>query len=338
LLAALDGLHIEWKIVPYPWMGSVRPRHPLKRIIRTVKAALLAIPMARIIKQWQCDFVYSNTATISAGAFAARLARRPHIWHLHEFGYLDHNFMFDLGERQAVRLMDRLSAIVIANSHAVAEHYAHYLQPNKVRVIYQAVTLREEVQDLISDNHFFQCIMVGTLHACKGQKEAITAISELVRRGADAHLLVVGDGEKCFKTMLLQQVNEHCLEQRVKFYGYAENPARLITAADLMLVCSQKEAFGRVTVEGMLAGKALIGSASGGTTELIQDGKTGLLYQAGNHVELADKIQYLYENPEERSRLGTAARIWAEGRFTQDRYAKEVLGLLRKVLTNEEKI
>lgn len=337
LLEALNCLGIEWKIVRYPlWVGVARHRLMSGRVLRLIKTLLLAIPMAREIEKWQCDVVFSNTATIGAGAFAALLSRRPHIWHLHEFGYLDHNFIFDLGERRASRLIGRLSAVVIANSYAVAKYFSPYIQPNKVRVIYQAVTPRENPHDFISGNQFFRCVIVGTLNAHKGQEEAITAVSEVVRRGIDIHLLVVGEGRRCFTAALLQRVKDHGLEQRVKFYGYAENPMPLITAGDLMLMCSRQEAFGRVTVEAMLAGKVIIGSNSGGTAELIQDGGTGLLYSAGNHVDLANKIQYLYENPKERSRLGTAARIWAADRFTQDRYAREVINLLSDVLAKRK--
>lgn len=339
LLTALDRLHVKWKIVGYPRMVSTRRLWLLGRIVRTVKTLLWAIPMARIIANWRCDVVYSNTVTIGTGALAAWIVRRPHIWHLHEFGYLDHNLLFDLGERRAVRFMDRFSAVVIANSHAVVKDYARYIKPNRMRVIYQAVTLldkMEKAHDLISDDQSFQCVIVGSLHAKKGQDEAISALSEVVRRGVNAHLLIVGDGGKRFAAALLQQVKDHGLEKRVRFHGYAENPMPLIRAADLMLMCSHWEAFGRVTVEAMLAGKALIGTAGGGTTELIQDGETGLLYERGNSTQLADKIQYLYENPKERVKLGTAAQRWAENRFTQKRYANEVRDLLSEVLVTEK--
>ncbi|MDN5752401.1 MAG: glycosyltransferase family 4 protein [Nitrosospira sp.] len=339
LLPALDRMHIPWRVIRYPWMVSTRRRWWLSRIARTVKTLLWAIPLARIIANWRCDVVYSNTITVGAGALAAWITRRPHIWHLHEFGYLDHNLWFDLGERRAVHFMDRFSAIVIANSHAVVKDYARYIKPYRMRVIYQAVTLRDKMKqacDLIPDDQFFQCVIVGSLQAGKGQDEAISALSEVVCRGVNAHLLIVGDGGKRFTAALRQQVKDHGLEQRVRFHGYAENPMPLIRAADLMLMCSHWEAFGRVTVEAMLAGKALIGTASGGTTELIQDGETGLLYKRGNPTELADKIQYLYENPHERARLGAAAQRWAENRFTQKRYAKEVRDLLSEVLMTEK--
>ena len=168
------------------------------------------------------------------------------------------------------------------------------------------------------------------MHPYKGQDEAIAALSEVIRRGVNANLLIVGEGWSSFQARLQQQIKNFGLEQQVKLVGYIKNPIYYVQAADIVLICSHWESFGRVTIEAMLAGKPVIGSASGATAELIQEGVTGLLYDSGNHNKLADKIQYLYENPEERLKLGTAARIWATDRFTQERYAEEVFDLLRK--------
>ena len=342
LLTSLDRIHIKWKIIGYPrWMASTRHQWLVGRIRRTIQALLLAIPMALIIKKWQCDVVCSNTVAIGAGAFAARLARRPHIWYLHEFAYRDSNLRFDLGKRWTTCLMDRLSTFFIANSYAVAKDYAQYINQQKIYVIYQAVTLPDEVKtsrlQSNADRSIFRCVMVGSLHIAKGQDEAIMGLAELVRRGVNAELLLVGDGGRRFCEKLRQQVKALNLEQRVKFIGYVEDPAQFVRIADVVLVCSRWEAFGRATVEAMLAGKPVIGTAnSGGTVELIQDRKTGFLYEAGNHVELANKMQYLYENPKERSRLGATARAWAMDRFTQKRYANEVLDVLNEVLTKEK--
>lgn len=338
LLVALDRLHIEWRVIGYPvWASGPRRRRISRRITRTLGTLFWLIPMARTIAKWRCDVVYTNTAVVGAGALAAWLARRPHIWHLHEAGYCREQ-LFDLGEH-APRLIGRLSARVIAISRAVENEYARYISPQKLRVIYQAVTLREGNEsspDRVEDKQHFRCAIVGSLQVSKGQDEAISALAELVRRGVDAELLIVGTGDNRFRKALEKSVKHHGLEEQVIFHGYVENPIPLIRAADVILMCSRFEAFGRVTVEAMLAGKPIIGTASGGTVELIQDGKTGLLYEPGNYNELATKIQYLYENPEERSRLGSVARIWAASRFSRKRYAKEVRDLLNDVLTKEK--
>lgn len=334
LLTALDQLHIEWRVISYPrWAAGSRRRGIFRRIMRTLGTLFWTIPIARTLVKWRCDVVYTNTVIIGAGALAAWLVGQPHIWHLHESGYCRER-LFDLG-KHAPRLIDQLSASVIAISHAVENEYARYISPHKLRVIYQAVTLpetNESLRDRVENGRRYRCAIVGSLQASKGQDEAIAALAELVRRGVDAELLIVGTGGNRFRNSLVQQVRYHSLEERVIFYGYAENPLPLIRAADVILVCSRFEAFGRVTVETMLVGKPIIGTASGGTRELIEDGKTGLLYTPGNYNELADKIQYLYENPEERAKLGAAALIWTEGRFSRNRYAKQVLDLLNETL------
>jgi glycosyltransferase involved in cell wall biosynthesis len=173
--------------------------------------------------------------------------------------------------------------------------------------------------------------MVGSLQPWKGQEEAIKALSEVVRRGVNGHLLLVGTGEESYFKMLRQQVKDQGLERRVTFTGYVSDPTPLMHASDVILMCSRWEAFARVTIEAMLAGKAVIASASGGTIEQVQAGKTGLLYERGNHLELADKIQYLYENQKARLELGQAAYAWAVGRFTQERYAREMFELFTSV-------
>jgi glycosyltransferase involved in cell wall biosynthesis len=333
-LVELDRMNIEWQLMNFPRWRPLR-RKIRYRFIRTLQAVISAIPMARAIARWQCDIVYTNTVVIGAGAMAAWLARRPHVWHLHEFGYVNPKELFDLGNRRTARLIDRLSAVIIANSHAVKNEYARYVNIHKLHVIYQSVTLKEESEyatERLECKRAFTCVMVGSVQPLKGQQEAIAALAELVRRGIDAELLIVGTGSGCFQKVLEDDVKNYGLGPRVIFHGHVQNPAALICAADVVLMCSRFESFGRVTVEAMLAGKPVIGAASGGIAELVQDGKTGLLYEPGNHHDLASKIQYLFENPENKLKLGAAAQIWATGRFVQKRYAKDVLNLLSSVL------
>ena len=162
-------------------------------------------------------------------------------------------------------------------------------------------------------------------------------MSEVVRRGVDANLVIVGDGNRGFTKTLRKLAESYGLEQRVKFIGYANNATQFIRTANVTLVCSTWEAFGRVYVETMLAGKPIIATTnSGGPAELIEEGKNGLLYERGNHIELADKIQYLYENPEVGLKLGQCGYAGVVGRFTQERYAREMFDLFRQLVPKEK--
>ena len=341
LLIELNRLNIEWRIMGYPtlqiagyprWLS--RKRLVPYRFARTIYGLLGSVQLARIISKWNCDIVYTNTSSIGVGALAAWFARKPHVWHLHESGH-HMGLKYDLGKRRTVRLINYFSEIIIVVSSSLKDIYSCHIEPNRMRLIYQAVTVNREIKkthDLNFDKQFFQCVIVASLHPYKGQDEAIAALSKVILRGIKVKLLIIGEGWDSFQTRLHQQIANLGLEQYVKLAGYIKNPINYIQEADAELVCSHWESFGRVTIEAMLAGRAVIGTANGATAELIKDGVTGLLYNSGNHNELADKIQYLHENPEERLKLGTAARIWATDRFTQERYAKEVFDLLREVL------
>ena len=340
LLEELDKLNIEWRVVSYPWWWKLRGKSLPRRVLRTLQGLAAAVRIAVVLKRWHCDIVVTNTVAVAAGAFAAWLARKPHVWHLHESAYRDTRITFDLGNHLATRLIDGLSAVIVAVSSAVASDYSRYIKRDRMRVVHQSVTLHTEIEEKLDrhpDNNCFQCCMVGSIQPWKGQDEAIKALSELVRRGVDAHLIIVGDENRFFMASLREQIRAYGLEQRVTFAGYVKEPIRYIRLADVTLLCSAWEAFGRVIVETMLAKKPVIATAnSGGTAELIEEGKTGLLYERGNHAELADKIQYLYENPEVRSKLGQAGYAWVIGRFTQERYASEMLDLFTEVRAKEK--
>jgi glycosyltransferase involved in cell wall biosynthesis len=89
------------------------------------------------------------------------------------------------------------------------------------------------------------------------------------------------------------------------------------------------EAFGRVTVEAMQLGRPVIGARSGGTTELIRDGETGLLFEVANPTDLAHKIRQVYEDRDLLSVLGAKARAWSEETFTEEATIESYYHLLR---------
>ncbi|HEU4830614.1 MAG TPA: glycosyltransferase, partial [Candidatus Saccharimonadales bacterium] len=188
LLTELDRLNIEWRVIRYPPWISRKKQLPY-RILRTFKGLAAVVRMAMAFSQWRCDLVYTNTIAVSAGAFAARLLRKPHIWHSHESGYRNPRVKFDLGNRWAARLIDRLSMIIIVVSHSIADDYSPFIKPERMRLIYQSVTPHDEVEEAIdspSNKKSFKCVIVGSLDPWKGQDEAIKALSELIRRGIDA--------------------------------------------------------------------------------------------------------------------------------------------------------
>lgn len=327
LIDELSCRGIPTRVIPSQrWVESVNYSwqqrwHKLKYDFRIVRQ------IAAQVRDWQCDIVYTNTLAMGVGAFAAFLLRKPHVWHIREFVYEDHGQVFVFGRNFTLKLVDLLSQVCIVNSKAVAQKYEQWIAPAKLKVVYQAVNVTPSDSVVLPATHF-RCIIVGALTAGKGQEDAIRAIAKLVHTGVKVELLIVGDGYPQYREYLEEIVTKNKIEPYVKFYGYADNPFPLMQSADVVLVCSKCEAFGRVTVEGMRAGKPIIGTRSGGTQELVRDGFNGLLYTAGDERELAQKIRYICDRPDVAKQMGENGRQWAAEQFTQARYGKEIYLLL----------
>ena len=145
LLVELDRLHIQWRIINYPpWIS--RQRSLLRRMMRMLKALVMTVWVARVITQWRCDVVYTNTIWTGTGAFAAWLTGKRHVWHLHESGQHNLGLKFDLGLYSATWLMSHLSELIIVVSRSLQDDYARYIKRDKLRLIYQSITISDEIE------------------------------------------------------------------------------------------------------------------------------------------------------------------------------------------------
>lgn len=309
------------RIFPYPlapWGGA--SRDPLRFVVRGGKTLLGTLHLVSIIRRWRPAVVVTNTMTTAAGALAAALGARPHIWHIREFGVRSHGFRFDLGDLLAWKLISHLSVAIVANSEAVARHVRRRATSADVSVVYNAVNVDvARHPKVIKAGRALHLAIIGALTPGKGQEEAIQAMARLRSNHLDVHLTVVGDGPPKYRAHLEELVQERELGDRVTFVGQVTDSDQYMAAVDVLLMCSQAEAFGRVTIEAMKFGLPVIGSRSGGTTELIAHGKTGLLYSPGDDAELASCIATLYDDRPLASQLGAEAREWATLMFSQER-------------------
>ena len=109
ILGELDRMNIEWRIIHYPKWTS---RSFLSRIARILISLVIAVRMAQILSQWRCDVVYTNTSIICVGAFAAWLARKPHVWHSHESSRQKPKIESKVGEYWMLHLMHRCQSLL----------------------------------------------------------------------------------------------------------------------------------------------------------------------------------------------------------------------------------
>jgi len=330
LLADLEARQFSCQIIPYQvW---IEPPVPLwKRLTVTLWNLGITYAAAFLVDRRGCGLVVTNTINIGVGALVAKLWGLPHLWYIREFGYEDHGWRFHLGEKVSVGLMNRWSTVCLAVSRAVACKYQGRINPAKVHFLYQPIDVDLSGGgdlDIPDSPPQFTCIMVGRLQEGKRQEDAVRALAELRDAGTPARLWLVGGGAPEYRAFLENLVQEKHLGDQVRFFGQVDNALPYIQKADVLLLCSQCEAFARVVVEAMKAGKPVLGTRSGGTVEQIRDGFNGFLYEPGNYKELAEKIRYLSENPQLAREMGENGRLWAEATFTRKRYQDKLARIL----------
>jgi glycosyltransferase involved in cell wall biosynthesis len=245
----------------------------------------------------------------------------PHIWHIREFGKLDFNFDFELGNY--AKKIIKTACCLIANSMAVKKYYEEFLKDCNIVCIYNGVYIPEELNiKKRDDDKTIKMVLIGRISKEKGQKDAIEMCKHLINENFffNFRLDIYGDGND--KEIINQMINDYGLQDKVFLMGY--NDSIQIYKYDIGLMCSRNEAFGRVTVEYMAYGLPVVGTHLGGTGEIIEDSQTGYLYNSGNIIEFANAIMYLSKNEHERHRLGSNGRIRAKRYFSVDSYCHSV--------------
>lgn len=330
LLRDSDINIIKMRECSYSWMikRNADCREKLKMPIKDVVVRKAARKLARYIKNNNIDIVHENTSACYIGAYAAQIADIPHIWHIREFMEEDFNTTIWCKKR-ALKLMNESEA-VIAVSDAIKSKYSGKICPNILCRIYDGIETEYFYSPFrrIFIGKDIRLLCAGRIGEGKGQYDLIKAIGFLKSKYHIA-LKVYFAGtydaltmEKCKSLASQLDISDH-----LEFLGQAKNMKNLYEDSDIFCMCSKSEAFGRVTVEAMLAGCLVIGSNSGGTPEVLGSGKYGLLYNPGDIEDLAEKIHYAINNKNDMELLAFKGREHAKDYFSAKKNADAIFKL-----------
>jgi len=138
-----------------------------------------------------------------------------------------------------------------------------------------------------------------------------------------------GDGERY--RALAQELS---VSNRVAWHGQLrpEQLAGLYQSATALVVPSIDEGLGLVAVEALLCETPVVAFRSGGLTDVIQDGTTGVLVAPGDAAALASALDSVIAEPERARELGAAGRIYALGKFAPESVARRYADIYAQVL------
>lgn len=133
-------------------------------------------------------------------------------------------------------------------------------------------------------------LCLGRLHTNKAFDTAL----EVLARVPKAYLWIAGDGRE--ETALKDQALRVGVSQRVRFLGWRDDAPALLAASDIFLCSSRHEPLGNIVLEAWAQGVPVVAAASQGPTQLIEDGKSGLLAPVDDADALAKAVDRLIED------------------------------------------
>jgi glycosyltransferase involved in cell wall biosynthesis len=177
---------------------------------------------------------------------------------------------------------------------------------------------------------------IGHFAPLKGYEELLDAMGEVVRKGFNVKLVLVGESiyphSRTYREKLLSLADSTGLSERVIFAGFREDIPELLASFDLFVLPSRSEGFGRTNLEAMAMGKPVISTNVGGIPEVVLDGVTGILVPPGNSEDLARAIMKLLNDGELRESLGREGRRRVEEHFTLQSHVQRIQEIYGEIL------
>ncbi|TFW30710.1 TIGR04063 family PEP-CTERM/XrtA system glycosyltransferase [Massilia horti] len=320
-------------------------------VIRQLTARLL-----EVAREVQPDILHAHSPALNAIA-ALSVGRKlgiPVVYEVRAFwedAAVDHGTSREWGlryrvtralETHALRQVDAATTIC---EGLRGDILARGIDPAKVTVIPNAVDIEDFSVDGTRDHALAQQLdlegktvlgFIGSFYAYEGLNVLLDALPALSKANPDLRVLLVGGGPQ--DAALKAQAERLGVLDRVVFTGRVphDQVQRYYNLVDVLVYPRLKMRLTDLVtplkpLEAMAQGRLLVASDVGGHHELIEDGRTGVLFKAGDPAALADKVLALLAAPESWPALRARGRRFVEERrswaASVDRY-RAVYGAL----------
>lgn len=160
------------------------------------------------------------------------------------------------------------------------------------------------------------------------KRKRIHLLIEVMKAVPDAYLWIAGEGEE--QAALEATVQEHKLEERVRFLGWQKDARAYVAAADIFVMPSSHEPLGNVIFEAWAQNRAVVSSRSEGPTWFMRDGENGLLVDIDDTAGFSRALNQLIADPALRTRLGEGGRKTLVDQFSEEAIAQAYIELFKR--------
>ncbi len=304
------------------------------KIIRTRKKGSSRLAFFFLLKRERIEKIL-----VGHGSHYVRLASLAHLLLKIPYQVIVHLEEILPAERKKIiqRSFERADKVITISHFAKKKLMKIGIPENKIMVIHPGVDPEKFNPGLDSSKIRKEynlegkkvILTIARLGEHKGHANVIRALPPVLKKAPESIYLVVGPGGE--ESRLKGLVKELGLEDRVIFAGEVEEKELPLyyAACDVFIMPSDIEGFGIVFLEANACGKPVIGGKTGGISDAIIDGKTGLLVDPFNINQIADALIKLLTNPEFAHWLGKKGRQRVEKELNWRKMAQRIRRIIR---------
>lgn len=269
------------------------------------------------------DLIHTNLNRLDIGGYLSAKTGIPQVCHLRELR--SGHCKIVLYKRKCIDYLNHTNVRFFAISDLVKANWVLAgIEESKINVIYDGIDTTRFGYVCPKKFKELNIVCVGRIEENKGQLQIIEALHYLPHDILEhTWLSFLGEAYGEYQKVLNAKIEEYYLSERVKFLGYCNDIPQKLSEYNVGITSSKGEAFGRVTIEYMAAGLAVIASNTGANGEIISDEIDGLLYSYGDSRELSQKLIFLYQNVEKASQIAQKGKEKAEY-YSKERNAAEI--------------
>jgi D-inositol-3-phosphate glycosyltransferase len=179
--------------------------------------------------------------------------------------------------------------------------------------------------------------IMGRISPKKGQGFIIRAVEELNKQGFKTELLIVGSATvndalcQAYDQEIREYVKVNSLQDVIHFRDHMDDAVMFYHAIDIFVMASHGETFGMVTIEAMLSGVPVAGTNSGGTPEILENGRLGYLFEYEDIVSFCEVIRQILQEPEKCWEKAVLAQSVAAKTYTHEREVRQIGEMIKTI-------
>jgi glycosyltransferase involved in cell wall biosynthesis len=251
------------------------------------------------------------------------------------------NWFLRFFEEKTIEHSNKIIAVSDFTRRELLKYYN--VKEEKIRVIHNGVDInkflppankKEVKRELGFKTTDVNILSVGRLYARKGLFTLIESMSLVAKKFSNAKLIIAGKGQSNEMKKLVNYAKKLGVREKIIFTGYFPDTKlpKLYQAADIFAFSTFYENLPFAVLEALSSQLPVVTTKVGGIPEMIDDGKNGFLVQPANSKDLADKILFFIENPNEASEMAYLARRTIEDKFDWRLIVKKVLKVYDEAL------